>query len=260
MPCYPALALLLGAAMATQRPWIRRGTYAFCAIAFLAAAATLSLFILVRNTPAPGDISSALSAHPGAYKLSLGHMEDLTIDSFAYLRAPLLVASAAFLVGAVGALRSSGTRAFLAAAVMMVLFFHAARMAMVVFDPYLSSRPLADALLRAPDGKLILAKPYYSFSSVFFYTNRPALILNGRYNNLEYGSYAPGAPDVFIGNAQFQQLWQQPGRYYVLAFDNGVPDLEKLVGREKLVEVAASGGKELLTNHPLPAAASDNRN
>lgn len=257
MPCYPALALLLGSAMAAQGPWVRRGTYAFSAVALLAGAATLTLFILVRHTPAPGDISSALSAHPGAYKLSLGHMEDLTIDSFAYLRVPLLVATAAFLIGAVGSFRSAGTRAFLAAAVMMVVFFHAARLAMVTFDPYLSSRPLAEALLRAPEGQLILAKPYYPFSSVFFYTNRTALILNGRYNNLEYGSYAPGAPDVFIDDARFQQLWGQPDRRYVLVFDAGVADLEKLVGCARLVEVAASGGKKLLTNHPLVATGSN---
>ena len=97
-----------------------------------------------------GDISSALSQHPSAYTLSLGHMLDLTFDSFAYLRLPLCVAGAAFLMGAVGNLRWSGLRAFLTSALMMVLFFHAARLALVVFDPYLSSRPLANAFLSAP--------------------------------------------------------------------------------------------------------------
>ena len=70
---------------------------------------------------------------------------------------------------------------------MMVLFFHAARLAMVVFDPYLSSRPLADALLRSPNGSLITDRHYYPFSSIFFYTNRTGLLLNGRVQNLEYG-------------------------------------------------------------------------
>ena len=78
-------------------------------------------------------------------------MEDLTIDSFAYLRVPLLMAAGAFLIGAIGAFRSAGMRAFLSAAFMMVLFFHAARLAMVVFDPYLSSRPLAEALQAISD-------------------------------------------------------------------------------------------------------------
>ena len=41
-----------------------------------------------------------------------------------------------------------------AAALMMVLFFHAARLALVVFDPYMSSRPLAEALLRSLFTKL----------------------------------------------------------------------------------------------------------
>ncbi|MGC2890990.1 MAG: glycosyltransferase family 39 protein [Candidatus Acidiferrum sp.] len=256
MPCYPALALLLGCAMATEGIWIHRGTYMLCGVAAVAALVTLTLFFLVRHVPAVGDISAALSSHPGAYKLSLGHMEDLTIESFAYLRIPLLMAAAAFLVGAIGAFRSAGMRAFLAAALMMILFFHAARLAMVVFDPYLSSRPLAEALLRAPEGNLIVARPYYTFSSVFFYANRTALILNGRINNLEYGSYAPGAPDVFIDDARFKELWLQPERYYVAALDSGVPELEGLVGSERLILLAASGGKRILTNHLLTIVSS----
>ena len=87
MPCYPALALLLGSAMATGGNWIRRGTRRSAVIAACAGLATLTLFFLTRNLPAPGDISQALSQHPGAYKLSLGHMQDLTLASFAYLRA-----------------------------------------------------------------------------------------------------------------------------------------------------------------------------
>jgi 4-amino-4-deoxy-L-arabinose transferase-like glycosyltransferase len=258
MPCYPALALLLGSAMAAEGKCIRRGTYVLCGVAAAAAVVTLTLFFLVRNMPAPGDISTALSNHPAAYKLSLGHMEDLTIESFAYLRVPLLVAAGAFLVGALGAFRSAGSRAFLSAALMMVLFFHAAHMAMVVFDPYLSSRPLAEALLRAPEGELISARPYYAFSSIYFYTNRTALILNGRFNNLEYGSYAPGAPSVFIDDAQFKELWAKPERYYVVTWDTGVPALENLVGRDRLDVLATSGGKSILTNHSLvrPAASA----
>jgi 4-amino-4-deoxy-L-arabinose transferase-like glycosyltransferase len=256
MPCYPALALLLGSAMAAGGSWIRRGTYVLSGVAAAATIVTLTLFILVRHVPAPGDISTALSHHPNAYKLSLGHMEDLTIESFAYLRVPLLVAAGAFLIGAVGAFRSAGLRAFLSAALMMVLFFHAARMAMVVFDPYLSSRPLAEALLRAPEGKLISGKAYYTFSSIFFYTNRAALILNGRFNNLEYGSYAPGAPSVFIDDAQFKELWLQPQRYYLVALDSGVPALENLVGRDRLNVLARSGGKSILTNYPLAGFVS----
>jgi len=143
MPCYPALALLLGSAMAAGGDWVRGGTRVLAAVTACAAVAAVAILIAVRHVPSPGDISQALSQHPSAYTLSLGHMEDLTLESFAYLRLPLALAALAFLIGAAGSLRAVGQRAYLAAVLMMVLFFHAARLAMVVFDPYLSSRPLA---------------------------------------------------------------------------------------------------------------------
>jgi 4-amino-4-deoxy-L-arabinose transferase-like glycosyltransferase len=143
MPCYPALALLLGSAMAPEDEWVHRGTRVLGGVTALAALACIAIAFAVRNLPTPGDISSALSRHPSAYTLSLGHMLDLTFDSFAYLRLPLCLAGTAFLIGAVGNLRWSGLRASLTTGLMMVLFFHAARLALVVFDPYLSSRPLA---------------------------------------------------------------------------------------------------------------------
>ena len=251
MPCYPALALLLGSAMDSGSPWIRRGNRILFAVLLAAAMACGGLWLAVRNVPAPGDISGALSQNPGAYTLSLGHMEDLTIKSFAYLRAPLLLAALAFLIGAIGSL---SRRAFFAAAVMCMVFFQAARLAMVAFDPYLSSRPLASALLRAPEGNLIVDHHYYEFSSIFFYTGRTALLLNGRFNNLVYGSYAPGAPDVFIDDAQFRNLWLKPERYYLVVSDEAAPRLEQLAGGSTFHSVAASGGKIVVTNHPLAEA------
>ncbi len=251
MPCYPALALLLGSAMATGGDWIRRGTRVLCGVAGVAAIACFAIFVAVRNLPTPGDISDALSRHPSVYTLSLGHMLDLTFDSFAYLRLPLLVAAIALLAGTLGTFRWIGQRAFLATALMMVLFFHAARLALVVFDPYLTSRPLAEAILQSPPGKLIVDHPYYPFSSLIFYTNSNVLILNGRYNNLEYGSYAPGAPDVFIDDERFRSLWLDSQRYYLVAYPKELSRLENLVGRDHLDFLASSGGKLVFSNHPL---------
>jgi 4-amino-4-deoxy-L-arabinose transferase-like glycosyltransferase len=251
MPCYPALALLLGSAMAAGGNRICYGTRLLCGIFALAAAVVLTLYALSRGLPAPGDISAALSANPGAYKLSLGHMEDLTIASFAYLRPPLLLAGVAFLAGAAGTFRSTGQRAFFSAALMAVLFFQAARIAMADFDPYLSSRPLAEALLRAPAGKLIADRHYYPFSSVFFYANRDALLLNGRVNNLVYGSWAPGAPNVFIDDQQWKKLWLLPDRYYLVISVRSADRLAKLVDPGLMNIAARSGGKLLLTNHPF---------
>jgi len=255
MPCYPALALLLGAAMAEDTIWIRRGTRVLGALAGIMALVAFVLYFRVRNMPAPGDISVALSRHPKAYSLSLGHMEDLTLSSLAYLKGPLLLAGLSFLVGALGTIRATARRAFLATALMMVIFFQAARLAMVAFDPYMSSRPLAESLLRSPAGKLIFDGTYYNVSCIVFYTNRDVLLLNGRRDNLEYGSYAPGAADVFINDSQFAKLWAQPERYYLVASESALSRFENLVGHEQLIVVDRSGGRVLLTNQQLAPAA-----
>jgi 4-amino-4-deoxy-L-arabinose transferase-like glycosyltransferase len=248
MPIYPALALLLGSAMATEDVWTLWGTRVLGLITALCAVCIGILLYLVRGTPAPGDISQALQQHPEAYTLSLGHMGDLTIRSFAYLRVPLVLAGLAFLVGTAACWLLRGQRVYLAIAVMMVLFIHASRLALVVFDPYLSSRRLAEALLRAPNGKLIINGEYYAFSSVFFYTGHTALLWNGRGNNLEYGSYAPGSPSIFIDDPQFQSLWKSSERYFVLSDGERITHLHDSVERQKLFLVAESGGKTLYSN------------
>jgi 4-amino-4-deoxy-L-arabinose transferase-like glycosyltransferase len=252
LPTYPAFALLLGCAINTGGVWVRRGTKAVVAVASVAAAVIAVILWHVWALPTPGDISTALVQHPEMYTLSLGHMGDLTLQSFAYLRLPLALAAAAALLGVVGMVlyRNHKRLPFFAAALMMVVFFHAARVAMVAFDPYLGSKPLAEALMKAPPGRLIEANAYYAFSSVFFYTNQRALLWNGREGNLEYGSYAPGAPDVFIDDTKLQQLWRSPDRYYLLTYDNDMPRLQQLVGVSVYL-VSTSGGKCLLTNQPV---------
>ena len=257
MPCYPAFALLIGSAMAAGGDWVRRGTRVLAAITACCAIAAFALLFYVRHLPTPGDISMALGHHPKAYSLSLGHMADLTIDSFAYLREPLFLAGIAFLLGALGTVRWVGKRAYFAAALMMVLFFHAARMAMVTFDPYLSSHSLARALEHAPPGTLIAQGHYYDFSSVFFYTDRTGLLITDRRVNLAYGSHAPDAPHMFISDAEFKSLWTAPARCYLLAHDTDLAKFQDIVGEAPMAVVIGSGGKLLLTNHPLPIANAE---
>jgi 4-amino-4-deoxy-L-arabinose transferase-like glycosyltransferase len=251
MPIYPALALLLGSAMARSDSWTLWGTRVLGLMFAVCGVCVVTLLYLVRSTPAPGDISRALEQHPEAYTLSMGHMGDLTIQSFAYLRFPLVLAGLAFLAGAVACWMIRSTRVYLAIALMMVLFIHASRAALVVFDPYLASRPLAAALTRAPKGELIISGAYYAFSSVIFYTGQNALLWNGRYDNLEYGSYAPGSAPVFIDDRQFQSMWNSGERYFVLSDGERKSLLQKSVDRSRLFLVAESGGKTLYSNLPL---------
>ncbi len=90
--------------MAMDAAWIKRGTRALAIVAGCAAVAAIAILIMVRNVAAPGDISGALSHNPQVYTLSMGHMEDLTLHSFAYLRLPLGLAALAFIVGTIGCL------------------------------------------------------------------------------------------------------------------------------------------------------------
>ena len=244
MPCYPALALLIGSALAGGDRWIPIATKVAGVLSLLIAILLAGLFWTTRDLPAPGDISRALTLNPDVYTLSLGHMKDLTLAAFAYLRMPLLIAAMAFAIGAMGTLLRP--MAVPALVLMMVLFTHAARMAMEVFDPYLASRPLAEALQAAAPGEVIFDNQYYTFSSVFFYANlKHAWLLNGRVNNLEYGSYAPLAPDVFLNDEQFIARWRGERLHYLVVEGPSVPRIERLV---PLHLVKESGGKFLYRN------------
>ena len=53
-----------------------------------------------------------------------------------------------------------------------------------------------------------------------------------RFNNLLYGSYAPGAPDVFIDDDKFRELWARPGLKYFVARDTTASRIEGLVGAD----------------------------
>ncbi len=253
MPIYPALALLIGSALASENTRVRAGMRSLQIVFGVLFIALATLLLMVWRTPVSGDISQALVQHPELYTLSLGHFGDLTLTAFAYLKLPLALAALAFAVGCLGLMftrRNIGKTACIAVA--MIVFFQAARVALIRFDGYLGSYPLAQALVKSPPGQLIEADAYYAFSSVFFYTNRSALLLNGRRDNLEYGSYAPGSPNVFIDDQKFRSLWSQPGRYYLLAYGSDVAHLKELVGDSSLHVVARNADNYLLTNSLLP--------
>ena len=181
MPIYPALALLIGSALAAGGRWIRIGSRVLFGITTALFLVLVTILTLVWRVPAVGDISKALSQNPDVYTLSMGHILDLTLGAFAYLRLPLGLAAVAFGLASLCLvlLRSSVRKTVIALAACMVLFLQAARIALIEFDPYLGSYPLAVALQQSPPGGLIGANEYYAFSSVYFYTNRSALLLNG---------------------------------------------------------------------------------
>jgi len=248
MPIYPALALLLGWAMATPGKWYSIATRTTAAITLAAAAVIVFILINVWSLPTPGDIYSALSQHPSLYTLSLGHMADLTLPAFAYLRLPLAVAGVGLLLGGLGVIFVSGERAYLAIAVMLLVFFQAARLALIAFDPYLSSYAVAQKLNQLPKGLVVLCGKYNPLSSVFFYSEDKARQNEPDLDILEYGALAPGAPKLLVEDSELKQLWGSENRVYIISKAPKLDHLYSVLGKQGLSPIFKSGDKYLFAN------------
>ena len=72
-------------------------------------------------------------------------------------------------------------------------------------------------------------------------------ILNGRSSNLWYGSFFPDAPPIFEDDLSLQLLWSGDRRVFLWTEPGHVPKL-----RSRSYVIAASGGKEILSNQPNP--------
>lgn len=250
MPAYPAIALLLGSAMATSGKWLNAASRAAGFIWLAASALVLLILIKVWSLPTPGDIYAALSPHPELYTLALGHAADLTLPALAYLKLPLELAGLAFLAGGLGMLLTSGWRAYVAIALSLLVFFHAARLALIVFDPYLSSHAIAERLNHLPKGTLIISGHYNQFSSLFFYSQDRALQNDASLDILEYGSMAPGAPKISVTDEEMKCLWSAKSRAYLVTKTPDLQHVLKVLGSSKLLLLFQSGDKYLLTNQP----------
>ena len=134
----------------------------------------------------------------------MANLFDLTPQAFAALRVPAATAAVTLSIGFCVAwwLRKRGHTwaPNIVAAFAMLAFFHSANLAFAAFEPRLSSRPLADELLKwlQPEDRLVIYGEFEAGSSLSFYARRQAWIYNGRYNGLEFGSYLSDAPAIFL--------------------------------------------------------------
>jgi hypothetical protein len=258
-PAFPALALLAGAGLA--RGEMEKSRWAIAGqglLAFLgvAAGAVLGYLLWVsRNVTPTADISEALTHNPENYKLALGHMSDLTVEAFAILRAPAAGAAVSLAVGFGAAfilrLRRKPLQASLLTAVAIACFIYFAHMALGVFDPYLSSKPLAMEIKRrlTPGDIVVINGEYQGGSSIGFYLPQKVSLLNGRMTGLEFGSYYPDAPQVFIGDDEIAQLWRGSRRVFLFTHDNNFERVKSAVNGE-MFRIAAAGEKSVYSNRP----------
>jgi hypothetical protein len=280
-PAWPALFLLIAAVLAQieegrgpgeEKPLVGRAwlewAQALFAVAGVAAAATLGWGLWEsRNLPFVADVGTLLAHRAvGGYTLSMSHFFDLTGPSFAALRLPAVLAAVTLLIGPVVSwalrLRRKDVWATTALGLTLAVFLVAAHIAFARFEPMLSSKQMADAIVAkgAKTDSFIIYGDQSDASSVVFYTHdflrKPAYLViepcsaHGAGSSLLWGSCWPDAPKIFLSEEQVVKMWGAGERKWIFAQDTNQPKVEQLLAG-KLYPVMTIADKALWTDRPL---------
>jgi len=266
VPALPALALLAGGWLeressaapgnVTKRSGRRIASVLFC-IGIVCFVITETLFFLSKEVPAGTQISDVLVEQPANYKLSLGHVSDLTLQSLGIFHTPLWEIGAVILLGTGFGWwfrkRGSPYKGNLAIGVMMVGVLFCVHQAFVTFSPELSSKPLAMAIAqRYEPGQIIVLNGEYAWGSTLnFYTGVPLHMLNSKRNNLWFGSLFPDSPQIFETSESFVQLWNGKERVYLFTREFNKQQAVVNLDPQTVYVLAREGNKVVLTNKPL---------
>ena len=286
-PLYPAVLMLIAGGLSVieesqsegrkgSSGWLT-GAHIFFLTAGLVAAALLAWGLWQsRHLPYIADIGT-LMAHRGVggYTLSMSHFFDLTGPSFAALRLPAALAAVAFFLGPLTAwhLRRKGHafEATASVAFTIAVILIAAHIALVRFQPMLSSKAIAHTINRitaAPadaNAQLMLYGDQADGSSILFYTHRPALLVHGATNyfapdpgthseifgsSLIWGSDYPDAPHIFLSDADLLRMWGTGPRKLLFVPGEFRDHVQKLLG-SRLYQIQEVSDKTLYTDRPL---------
>ena len=263
-PAYFPLLVLSAGALAraeeypgTPRAWLTRCHAAFAVAGVLAAGALAFGLWSSRSLASVPDIGNVIAHREVAgYSLSMAHVFDLTGESFAALREPAILAMMAFLVGPLLAwtLRRRGhhLEATTSVGFTAAVFLVAAHIALVRFEPLLSSRDMASTInhLAKPQDHLLLYGDQSDGASIIFYTNRQALLVDGRRSTMIWGSYYPDAPKIFLTDADLVSMWGRGPRNFLFVPEDSHDHVEALLG-SRAIAIQNLAGKTLYTDRPL---------
>jgi 4-amino-4-deoxy-L-arabinose transferase-like glycosyltransferase len=296
-PCWFAILLLTAGSLAmieeapdgdprwinASSTWLTGMHAAFAAIGILCAAALAWGLWASRHLPFVPDIGTLLAHRDvGGYSLATSHFFDLTGPSFAALRLPAVVAAVALLIGPLSAWllrrRGHGLEATTSVAFTAAVFLIAAHIALVRFQPMLSSHAMADtinAVAATPgnsDYKLVIYGDQASGSSVIFYTHHPALLAHGKTNYFEpepekdgsileatfgssmiWGSDYPDAPHIFMADPQLLAMWGLGPRIFLFVDGRFHDHIKQLMAdhQKKLYKIQELSDKTLYSDRPL---------
>jgi 4-amino-4-deoxy-L-arabinose transferase-like glycosyltransferase len=266
-PAYFPLILLTAGALAREEEQAAKSNrqllaaQVVLAVVGVGAAAALGYGLWTsRHLPFVSDIGTLL-AHRGVggYSLSMSHFFDLTGPSFAALREPAALASLALLAGPIVAwvLRKRGhhLEATTSIAFTTAVFLIAAHIALVRFEPMLSSRAFADTIdvldkTAAGGSQLMLYGDQSDGSSVIFYTGQQALLVHGRSSSMIWGSYYPDAPPIFLEDPDLLAAWGTGPRRFLVVPGDWNDHVNSLL-RNRLYKVQELADKTLYTDRPL---------
>jgi len=269
-PAYLALILLLASALAgeeraaedggigsnirSHRRWLLTTTAVSVTVRLVFAAVLIAGLWSSRHLSFVPDIGEVLAqTNLDNDTLSMGHVLDLTGQSFAALRFPAILAVFALVVGSLAEIILCVRRKYFAGtwalAVTMAVFLIAAHIALVRFDPYLGSHTLAVRIqqqVQPQDRVLIYGDQAYG-SSLVFYLRHPVELVNGRTTSMWFGSTFPDAPHIFLEDADLVRLWNSGTRVFLFVPSFEQKKVDGVLGPNKLV-FAASSGKVVYTN------------
>jgi 4-amino-4-deoxy-L-arabinose transferase-like glycosyltransferase len=257
LPALPALALMLGGALAAAE-WRERALvchkWGLVPLAGLVAAACGFFAVTAPAAKAGVDLSSLLASNPEMYNLSLGHLFDLTGAAMGLFRGPLVAVAVGMLVLGPMAYwfraRGAGYGSNLLLAGGMTVVLIAAHEGLVRFNPILGSKVLAEAIVeeqrvRPESGDTILIDGELTAgSTLLFYTRQPVGLVDGRVNGPWFGGFWPDAPAIFWDDARLRAAWSGPGRVFLLTYHPEARERE-LAGWKVL---ESAGGKTVLVN------------
>jgi 4-amino-4-deoxy-L-arabinose transferase-like glycosyltransferase len=280
-PCWPPLLILIAGVLATieegrgpdgakptlSTAWLTSAQGVFAVAGILAAIALGWGLWESRNLPFVSDIGTLLAHRDvGGYTLSMSHLFDLTGPSFAALRLPAALALVTLLIGPASGwllrMRGHHIAATVSVAFTMAVFLIAAHIAFARFEPMLSSKQLADTILRdgSPTDSFVIYGDQSDASSVVFYTHnflhKPAYLVlepcspHGAGSSLLWGSCYPDAPKIFLNEDQLAKMWGTGERKWLFAQDTNQAKAEQLLAG-RLYPVQSIADKALWTDRPL---------
>lgn len=258
---YPAVAILLGLGLERAEEegnrWLPRLQGAMGVLGLVLAGVLTALLLVPGDGRAPNEAGRLLLLKDEYFT-----REALTgfirlVRAYPGLRAAAVVSGISILLGLcvpwLLRRRGQALAAGLATAMGMAGFFFAANLALGAFEPEMSSRPLARAILPhlRPDDQIAIYGEFYGGSSIGFYTQRKTWIYNGRYSGLEFGSYSPDAPKIFLTDSDFPRLWNGPQRVFLFVPEKLRREAGLRLPADSTYLLAESGGKAVYVNRPV---------